>query len=71
MSDWVRELRSSLEPLKHGNVRQSIMENGTNSKKRPGVEMKRREGKADSGLPHLEGPASRDGCSNPVSRAGH
>jgi hypothetical protein len=47
------------------------MENGANSKKRPGAEMKRREGKAGIGLPGLEGPASRDGCSNPVSRAGH
>jgi hypothetical protein len=35
MSDWVRELRSSLEPLKHENIKQSIMENGANAKKRP------------------------------------
>jgi hypothetical protein len=47
------------------------MENGANSKKRPGVEMKRREGKADLGLADLGGPASRDGCPNPVSRLGH
>jgi hypothetical protein len=47
------------------------MENGANSKKRPGAEMKLREGKADIGLPDLEGPTSRDGCPDPVSRAGH
>src|ERR1700674_2692520 len=71
ISDWVARTPFKSGALKREVVKRIIIENCANSKKSRREGMRRREGKPSFGLPDLEGPASRDCCSNPVSRAGH